>query len=112
MHDYVEQITKFIKASFEPSDPNRANFKRSTDGVLQFLFQTFPEGCISDYELNEILLELGYVRHTWTEDHISFSNTEDDEITTINKEITSGWCMQSELNLEPDVFKVPKDKWR
>ena len=110
MLDYPEQITAFITANFTPSNPDRANFKRTTDGVLAFLFATFPDGCISDYELNDILLELGYVRHTWTRDDPTFEDTPDAEITTINKALVSGWCMLSDLNLEPDVFHVPKER--
>lgn len=110
MFNYVEDITAFIAANFTPSDPDRANFKRTTEGLLAFLFATFPDGCISDYELADILIDLGYKRHLYTVDEVSFQNTPDAEITTIDKTLVSGWCLRSEFNLEPDVFEVPKEK--
>jgi hypothetical protein len=110
MLDYPKKITEFIKANFTPSDPDRANFKRATDGLLGFLFTTFPDSCISDYELNDILLELGYQRHTWIKETTSFEDNPDAEITTIDKTLVTGWCMLSDFNLEPDIFHVPKER--
>jgi len=110
MLNYPEQITAFITANFTPSDPDRANFKRTTDGVLTFLFATFPDGCISDYDLNDILLELGYERHTWVNEHIEVTYVDEAEITTINKSLVSGWCLQSVFNLNPDIFEAPVER--
>ena len=112
MLDYPQQISDFIKANFKPIDPDRANFKQTTNGLLRFLWNTFPKDCISDYDLNDILLDLGYTRATWVEDSPSFEDTPDAEITTINKSLVTGWCLLSDFNLNADVFEVPKEKRR
>lgn len=112
MLNYYEDITAFLQANFTPSDPDKSNFKCTTRELLRFLFETFPKDCISDYELMDILVDLGYTRHTYAVDHITFEDNPDAEITTINKSLVNGWCLLSEINLKPDVFEVPKEKRR
>lgn len=94
MFDYYDLILKFIKTNFEPTYPDLANVKFTTDEFLQFLFLSFPNDCISDYELNEILLSLDFERFTYTIEHITFERDEEGEkIPVINHQLVAGWCM-------------------
>jgi len=90
MYDYPTQITAFISENFKPSTPEEANVKITNKELLQLLFNTFPVDCISDYELNDILKELGYIPFTYVSEKL------EDGIT--KKELTIGWCMTSSLN--------------
>ena len=98
MFDYYDLILKFIKTNFEPTYPDLANLKFTTDEFLEFLFLSFPNDCISDYELNEILLSLDFERFTYTVEKISIEKSKDefdeDTITTTHQ-LVSGWCMFS-----------------
>lgn len=60
MYDYPEKVKQYIFQNFEPSTPKLANTKMSTQQLLKFLFVVFPVDCVSDYELTDILFELGY----------------------------------------------------
>ena len=103
MFDYPAEIYEFIKQNFEPTYPDLANAKFTTDEFLGFLFQVFPVGCITDYELNEILISLDYERFTYTLQRISFDKDEDGEkIPVISHHLVSGWCMFSQ--------KIPIEK--
>ena len=82
MYDYKEQIRNFIKLNFLPSTPEESNFKVSSNELLGYLFDIFPFECISDYELNEILVELGYERYTYVD---------------TKKLLVFGWCMYSKV---------------
>ena len=94
MFDYYDLILKFIKTNFEPTYPDLANVKFTTDEFLEFLFLSFPNDCISDYELNEILLSLDFERFTYTIEHITFERDEEGEkIPVINHQLVAGWCM-------------------
>lgn len=90
MYDYPTQITAFISDNFKPSTPEEANVKITNKELLQLLFNSFPIGCISDYELNDILKNLGYQPFTYVEEKTEDGNTK--------KELTIGWCMSSSLN--------------
>lgn len=98
MFDYYDLISKFIKDNFEPTYPDLANVKFTTEEFLQFLFLSFPNDCISDYELNEILLSLDFERFTYTVDRITIEKGKDefeeDKITTTHQ-LVNGWCMFS-----------------
>jgi len=97
MFDYKEEIEKFIKQNFMPAYPDLANVKYTTEEFLGFLFQVFPVGCISDYELNEILISLDYERFTYTLQSISYDKDEDGEkVPKITHYLVSGWCMFSQ----------------
>lgn len=94
MLDYKEQIFEFIKRNFEPTYPDLANAKFTTEEFLGFLFLSFPVDCISDYELNDILLSLEYERFVYTIEIISFEKDEDGEkVPKISHPLITGWCM-------------------
>lgn len=94
MYDYNEQIYEFVKQNFTPAYPDLANIKFTTAEFLGFLFDTFPKGCISDYELNEILLSLDFEPFTYSVERISIEKDEDGEKTiTKSYHLVSGWCM-------------------
>lgn len=94
MFDYAEQIREFLKLNFTPSNPDVANFKVTSNELLNYLFYTFPNGCINDYDLNEILLSLKYERFTYTVETITFSEDKEGNKTE-NKHyhLAFGWCM-------------------
>jgi len=91
MYDYKKQIEEFISQNFEVANPDECNFKMSSIDFLNFIFLTFPDGCISDYELNEIMLKLGFKRHTYTVEYVEIVK----KVETKRYELTSGWCMNS-----------------
>jgi len=99
MYDYPQQIEEFLQENFTPSVPENANVKLTTNKLLLFLFRTFPEGCINDYDLNEILLKLGYKRYTYTHEEYIEVKKEKAKVYEIHKEIVLGWCLKSELDL-------------
>lgn len=89
MYDFKKQIAVFIEANFKNSTPEDANFKVTSTELLNFLFNTFPKGCIDDYDLNEIMTKLKYTRHNY----IGKDNND--------KEcLKSSWCMHSDLITE------------
>jgi hypothetical protein len=94
MFDYKEQIFEFIKRNFEPTYPDLANAKFTTKEFLGFLFQVFPVGCISDYELNEILLQLEYERFTYSVETVKIEMDKYGNTTEVKKyNLCFGWCM-------------------
>lgn len=104
MFDYTNEIRNFIKLNFEPTYPDLANVKYTTDEFLAFLFLVFPVDCISDYELNDILLSLDYERHIYNIEHLSIKKGKyDDDEDEISKSyiLVSGWCMFTN--------KIPKE---
>ena len=62
MYDYPDKIKAFINENFKPSNIVFAEFKLTTTQLLEMLFNSFPNGCISDFDLNLILEELNYER--------------------------------------------------
>lgn len=107
MLDYPDQVKTFLQENFSPSDDNRAKLKWSTGELMGFLFNVFPRNCISDYDLIEILSDLGYKRYTWTEDIISQvdKNEDKEEYFTIKKRLVTGWCLWTELSLKDEEIK-------
>lgn len=105
MLDYEEQVKAFLKENFEPSEPNKSNFNKTTRELLGFLFETFPNGCISDYQLNEILLELGHQRHNYVSESIVEIQNKKEKHFEIRKQLASGWCLRSEFNLETEIIE-------
>lgn len=95
MYDYIIQISEFIRENFAPVSIEEANAKMTSDELLSFIFLTFPKGCISDYDLNDIMVRLGFHRATYV------FEGEDDE----NK-ILSGWCMNSQILKNKNLHTV------
>ena len=67
MFDYPEQIEQFIATKFEPCSPEEASMILGISELLLFLFEIFPNGCISEYELHETMLRLNYPVHIISE---------------------------------------------
>ena len=109
MYNYDFKITEFLKENFTPADDNTANVKHTTDSLMSFLFRVFPEGCISDYELSDILEEQGYRRTTFVrESTTSRTNDEGKEFFEIEKSLAVGWCMRTHHDLSIEVIKPPE----
>lgn len=99
MYDYVSQISQFLQEHFVPADnAEQSNTRLTSEELLNFLFQTFPNGCISDYELNDIMLKLNYKRETYTIT-IPIEQTEKEiernAPIKYHYELCTGWCMNS-----------------
>lgn len=60
MINFTSQITDFLRKNFQPSDLENATHKLTTSELLAMLFQVFPNDCIDDYELYDILQNLNY----------------------------------------------------
>jgi len=97
--DYPEQIKTYLQAHFAPSDPDRANFRKSTAELLGFLFLAFPPGCISDYDLVEIMNDLGYDIHQWVHETFETEGEGKNSMITAKRELRTGWCLSSEFDL-------------
>jgi len=102
MLDYIDTITEFLKENFNPSNPESANVKLNTDQLLDFLFRTFPEGCISDYELNEILISLDYKRHTYVVETFNEIGKKKDGRIEVKKSLEVGWCLKTPFDLHTE----------
>ncbi|MES2813215.1 MAG: hypothetical protein V4670_12145 [Bacteroidota bacterium] len=111
MYNYEQQIKEFIGANFQVSTPENANVKMTSESLLAFLFRVFPEGCISDYELNDIMLSLGYKRLPFTyEEYMEMDSKNKPKVYHIIKSLGFGWCLKSELDLATEeVFDKPKN---
>jgi Ca2+-binding EF-hand superfamily protein len=96
MFDYVQKIKEFLAENFEPSTPEESNFKNTSAELLEFIFETFPNGCITDYDLNEIMISLGYKHQTYVVEHsVEFVNKDGNNDFQIVKTIRNGWCLLS-----------------
>lgn len=99
MYDYTTQISEFIQEHFAPAEnAEQSNTLMNSEQLLLFLFQTFPVGCISDYDLNEIMLKLQYKRETYTiEIPIEQTKKEIQSGAPIKYDyrLRTGWCMNS-----------------
>ncbi|MFV8336446.1 hypothetical protein ACNQF7_10225 [Flavobacterium sp. RSP29] len=109
MHDYYEQIATFIKENFIPSSPENANVKLNTEQLLSFLFRTFPVDCVSDYDLNEILSSLGYLRHNYVVEYFTEVGKKKDARIEVKKSLEVGWCLKSPFDLHTEELEK-KDK--
>lgn len=97
MFDYKDQVTEFLKQNFSPSSPEKSNFDATNDELLEYLFQVFPHGCISDYDLSEILTTLKFQRFVYTVDSIIvLSNPKNQPKEHISQRLCFGWCLFSE----------------
>ncbi|PIF32999.1 hypothetical protein CLU81_3569 [Flavobacterium sp. 9] len=100
MLDYIETITDFLIENFKPSNPESANLKLTTRDLLALLFRLFPANCISDYELNDILIELNYKRFSYVVESYCEIQKDDRTIYEIRKSLEVGWCLKTELDLK------------
>lgn len=107
MLDYIETITTFLNENFNPSNPESANVKLNTDQLLNFLFRTFPVGCISDYELNEILISSGYQRHNYVIQSFREVGKKKEKRIEVSKSLEVGWCLKTPLDLHTE--EIEKD---
>jgi hypothetical protein len=99
MQDYPNQIEKFIAQNFEPSNPENCNVKFTNDAFFVLLFSVFPHDCISDYELNDILIKLNYQRFTYIFEQYIEVGKGKEKVFEIHKSLQLGWCMKSYLDL-------------
>lgn len=99
MLDYIETIREFMIENFSPSTPENANLKLNTEQLLGFLFQTFPAGCISDYDLNDILISLGYKRFNYVVETYIEKGRKNEKYTEVHKSLEVGWCLKSPFDL-------------
>jgi len=102
MLDYLQTIRDFIMQNFDPSSPENANVKLNTDQLLDFLFRTFPAGCISDYDLNDILVSLDYKRHTYVVEYFKEVGKKKDGRIEVKKSLEVGWCLKTPLDLHTE----------
>lgn len=106
MYDYQEKIKSFIELNFEPEYPLLAQLKLTTDQLLCFLWSGFPKECISDYQLIDILSELGYIQQLYVVE--LYEEKQDDEgkkIIEVRKKLKLGWCFKSKFDLNPEIVK-------
>ncbi len=100
MYDYIQQITEFIQANFTPGTAEDATNKMTSSELLSFLFNTFPDGCISDFDLNDIMQKLDYKRTTYSVSvEIPLTRKEEKENAKqkFKDELCSGWCLNSKI---------------
>lgn len=103
--DYPEQIKTYLQAHFAPSDPDRANFRKTTAELLGFLYGAFPPGCISDYDLVDILGDLGYAPRQWVHETFETEGEGKNSVTTVKRELRTGWCLWSDFDLRDDEYQ-------
>lgn len=105
MLNYIDDIAAYIAAHFTPSNPDVANFRHTTPGLLGFLFMAFPRDCISDYELDVIMNDLGYRRWQWLVEQTTSNGGEGEKETfTISKTLVTGWCLHTEFDLRDETI--------
>lgn len=114
MFNYNEKIAAYLEAHFIQGDPNHPGVLKFTTGkLLGFLWDAFPKNCISDYDLNEILIDLGYERKMWMEEREVISEDDDEISTKMIPELVTGWVLKSrEYDLTPDIWTEPKESKR
>lgn len=98
MYDYPDQVKELLQQYFSPSEPLFADLKLSTKNLLDFLFRSFPTDSISDYELSEILIDLGYQPHVY----VVPSVTGEGEEAVVKNILETGWCLKSYYDLKPE----------
>ena len=65
MIDKTQEIKAFLKKHYSPGTVENSidELKLPTSALREYLFQVFPRDCIDDYDLAEILKQLGYEPH-------------------------------------------------
>ena len=89
MIDFTQPITQFFKANFTPASEDLATHKLSSRQLLEILFNVFPDECIDDYDLNDILMNLGYMPTK-----LSSSLIKDDPSEIEKQSIKIVWCLK------------------
>lgn len=89
MYDYPERIKEFISVNFTSCSEKEAELKVTTVEFLEILNNCFPKNCISEFDLVEILLDLGFKEQLY----VTIDENE-------KKRATIGWCMLTGLDLE------------
>lgn len=97
MYDYPDQIKELIRKFFSPSEPLFSDLKLSTKEMLSFLFRTFPADCISEYDLSDILLELGYKPQVYVVNKVVGEGDKAKDVPTLE----TGWCFKSYYDIKP-----------
>ena len=105
MYGYEIKIKESIQANFTPSNADNANLKLTTSQLLYFLWSAFPTDCISDYELVEILENLGYEQTMYVVETPVEKGTKKNKFIEIKKSLELGWCLKSPFNLRTEVLK-------
>lgn len=90
MYDYYDKIKAFISTNFTPATPDTANVKLTTNSLLNFLWNAFPMGCITEYNLVEILENLGYSQTMYV-----VTNPD-----STKKQLTLGWCFETPFDFD------------
>lgn len=90
MYNYEEKIKEFLQHNFTPSTAEKANVKLTTNGLLKFLWNTFPKDCISDYTLVQILEELNYKQTMYVIEDTESAKTQ----------LTLGWCFETPFDFD------------
>ena len=88
MIEKTQEIKNFLSKHFCPGTEDNYTFYKNNHGVLNMLFDVFPEGCIDDYELHEIMMSLGYTP-------VKISKTEKVEKKKDKVIIGFYWCLKS-----------------
>lgn len=100
MYDYYDKIKAFISANFTPATPDTANIKLTTNSLLNFLWNAFPMDCITEYNLVEILENLGYNQTMYVVETVTENGEGDKKTTTIKKSLQLGWCLKAPFDLD------------
>jgi hypothetical protein len=110
MLDYDDQVKKYLEKHFRPGTGDRANLQFTTNQLLGFLWDAFPRNCISDFELDEIMIELGYERQQWVEEHYTEMGEGKDQVTKVSKSLVTGWCLVSDHDLREEEYATGSKK--
>lgn len=103
MYNYDEKIKEFIAENFKPASAIDANVKLTTKSFLLFLWNAFPEDCISDYVLVDILEQLGYKQTMYIVEIKTVTGTKSEKKIHIEKKLTLGWCLSCSFDLEEQI---------
>jgi len=98
--DHKTQVKEFLQQNFTPGTPDAANFKRDLPGLLQFLWHSFPEDCISAFDLDDILHSLGYKKHLWVQEEIFEDISNKKKTVIVKKYPVHGYCLVSPFDLD------------
>lgn len=60
MYQFEEKIQKFLKENFVPSNLEESTHSYTNETLLEYLFSVFPKDCITDFQLYDIMSNLGY----------------------------------------------------
>lgn len=105
MIDKTQEIQRFLRKHFTPGTLEDHTFLKTNHGVLNLLFDVFPEDCIDTYELHEIMTSLYYVpvkKSTEKEKKpvsktktVGFSSKKENKPLTKITNVKFYWCLKS-----------------